>query len=191
MKNNDSSASPKKIIAIVGMAGSGKSEVGAFFKEKGLPVLRFGDVIDEGLRAEGKEWSAENNTYYREKIRQESGMAAVAITMLPKIKQAVEDHQLIVLDGLYSWEEYTYLKKEFEGLFLLAVYASPEIRYKRLAERNDRPFSLAEAEERDKREIEQINKGGPIAMANYLIKNEASKDALIEELAEFWQGLNK
>src|SRR5438874_1492442 len=97
----------KKIIAIVGMPGSGKSEAGVFFKEKGREVLRFGSVIDEGLQAEGLSWSVDNNTYYREKIRKELGMAAVAIKMMPKIEAAIQMDKDIILDGLYSWEEYT------------------------------------------------------------------------------------
>lgn len=192
MKNNDSSAlyATPKIIAIVGMAGSGKSEVGEFFKQKGLPVLRFGSVIDEGLKEEGLPWSAENNTYYREKIRKELGMAAVAKKMLPKIEHALQTESMVILDGLYSWEEYTYLKEKFPQLQILCVYARPDIRYQRLSIRQDRSFLLKDAQERDRNEIENLNKGGPIAMANYLIKNETTKEALAAAFVTYWEELH-
>lgn len=174
-----------KIIAIVGMAGAGKTEASAFFKEKGTSILRFGSVIDDGLKAEGLSWSPENNTYYREKIRKELGMAAVAIKMMPKIEVAIRKEDKIVLDGLYSWEEYTYLKKRFENLFLLCIYASPSIRYNRLTSRKERTFTIKEARDRDIHELEALNKGGPIALADYLIKNETTREDLYKELEVF------
>lgn len=173
------------IIAIVGMAGAGKTEASIFFKEKGTSILRFGSVIDDGLREEGLPWSPENNTYYREKIRKELGMAAVAVKMMPKIEEAISRKDKIVLDGLYSWEEYTFLKKRFENLILLCIYASPSIRYSRLTNRKERTFTIKEARERDIHELEALNKGGPIALSDYLIKNETTKEDLHKELEAF------
>src|SRR5258708_32023335 len=120
------------VIAIVGMAGAGKTRAATFFSEKGYEVFRFCSVIYDGLKEEELPWTAEKNKYYREKIRKEMGMAAVAIKMLAKIKEALLQNKKIVLDGLYSWEEYVFLKKEVPELFLLCIYASPKIRYERL-----------------------------------------------------------
>lgn len=174
----------KLVIAIVGMAGAGKTGAATFFSEKGFEVFRFGSVIDDGLKEEGLEWTPENNTYYREKIRKDFGMAGVAIKMLPKIKRAIEEKKNIVLDGLYSWEEYTYLRKEIPGLFLLCIYASPKIRYERLSVRKERTFTPEESRERDISELD-LNKGGPIAIADYLIKNETTKEDFQKELEKF------
>lgn len=175
----------KQAIAIVGMSGSGKTEAGEFFKQKGFEVLRFGSIVDEGIKKEGLPWTPENNTYYREKIRKELGMAVIAIKMMPKIQEVLKVQEQVVLDGLYSWEEYTYLKKEIKGLILLCVYARPNIRYQRLSERKDRPFTKEEAIERDMREIEVLHKGGPIAFADYVVKNETTKEDLRSELERF------
>lgn len=174
-------------IAIVGMSGSGKTEAGHFFEEKGLQTLRFGSVVDEGIREEGLPWSPENNVYYRKKIRQELGMAAIAIKMLPKIEEVLRTNERVVLDGLYSWAEYTYLKDKLPNLIILAIYTRPSIRHSRLKNRKDRPFSEADAKRRDITEIEDIDKGGPIAMADYLIKNERSFEDFKEELETFWK----
>jgi len=173
------------LLGIVGMPGAGKTEAANFFKEKGFEVLRFGSVIDEGLKEEGLQWSPENNTYYREKIRKELGMAGVAIKMMPKIKSALESGKNIILDGIYSWEEYVYLNKEFSDLILLCIYARPQIRYDRLSKRKERTFTKKEARERDINEIEATNKGGPIAIADYLIKNETKKEELYSQLDRF------
>lgn len=174
----------KKIIAIVGMAGAGKTEAATFFKQKGMKVLRFGLVIDEGLKAEGLPWTPENNTYYREKIRKEFGMAAVAIKMLSKIERALKKGEKIVLDGLYSWEEYLYLLDRMP-LFLLCIYARPQIRYERLSKRKERTWTKEEARKRDIHELEALNKGGPIALSDYLIKNETTKEDLYIKLEKF------
>jgi len=61
----------KKVIAIVGMPGAGKSESAAYFQKKGMPILRFGGVIEDGLKEEGIERTSESEKTYREKIRKE------------------------------------------------------------------------------------------------------------------------
>lgn len=175
----------KKVIAIVGMPGAGKTKAASFFKEKGFEVLRFGSVIDDKLKEENLQWSPKNNTYYRKKIRKELGMAAVAIKMMPRIEEALKKTDKLILDGLYSWEEYLYLKEKFQDLILFCVYARPNIRYSRLTQRKERTFTKDEARERDINEIEITNKGGPIAIADYLVKNETSKDDFYKELEEF------
>ena len=178
----------KKIIAIVGMPGAGKSEASAFFTTKNMQVLRFGSVIDDGLKEEKLVQNAESEKYYREKVRKELGMAGVAIKMMPKISAAIEEAD-VILDGLYSWEEYVYLKDVFPSLTLLCIYAQPSLRYQRLAQRQYRAFSKEEARKRDRDEIEYLNKGGPIAMADYLVKNETSTEELHRQLEEFLENL--
>jgi dephospho-CoA kinase len=87
-----------------------------------------------------------------------------------------------VVDGLYSWEEYILLKEYYGGQFTtVAVWASPAMRHARLAHRAERALTLEEAASRDKSEIEKSNKGGPIAMADFTILNEASLEELAKE----------
>lgn len=177
---------PLTIVAIVGMAGSGKSVASDFFRSKGVPVLRFGDQTDSGLKEAGLPRTEENERVYREQIRAQLGMAAMAIKIEPRIVEAAKKHSLVVLDGLYSWEEYVYLKEKFPQLILLCIWAPPEIRYKRLAARPVRPLTETEAKNRDIAEIEYLNKGGPIAMADHLIANNAGEASFISALLEFY-----
>src|SRR3989344_3329422 len=94
------------LIAIVGMPGAGKSVAADFFRSKGLPILRFGDQTDISLRELGLERNEKNERFVREKLRSELGMAAMAIKIEPRIFDAAKTNTRIVLDGLYSWEEY-------------------------------------------------------------------------------------
>ena len=72
--------------------------------------------------------------------------------------------------------------KDYYGdkLKLVAVYSSPKTRSLRLGVRKIRPLTAQEAADRDKNEIEIINKGGPIALADYTITNESTLRELKE-----------
>ena len=167
-----------KVVSIVGMAGAGKSEVARLFQENGFTRIRFGDVTDQEIRKRGLELNEKNERQIRELLRQEQGMAAYAKLNLPAIDSALK-HSDAVIDGLYSWEEYTFLKSYYgEDFYVLAFCVSPGSMYARLSSRLDRRLTLEEATGRDKAEIENSNKGGPIAMADFTIINEASLEDL-------------
>lgn len=170
------------IIALVGMPGAGKSVASAHLKDKGYPILRFGDQTDIGLKEQGLPLTPENEKKYRETLRAELGMKAYAVKIEPRILEALKSATTVVLDGLYSWEEYTYLKSQFPDLVLLAIYATPKLRYQRLSTREIRPLTADQARQRDIAELENLNKGGPIAFADYLITNNASKDELSSQI---------
>jgi len=170
-----------KVIAIVGMAGAGKSEVAKVFEEHGFKKVRFGDITDEELKKKGLEQNAENEHYVRQQLRKKHGMAAYAKLNLPRIDSSLKSSDVVV-DGLYSWEEYILLKERCDRRFItVAVWASPATRHARLAHRAERTLTLEEAARRDKSEIENINKGGPIAMADFTIVNEDSLEELRRE----------
>jgi dephospho-CoA kinase len=167
-----------KVVAIVGMTGAGKSETARIFEKHGFRRVRFGDITDEELRKRGLQPNEKNERYVREQLRKEHGMAAYAKLNLARIDKLLRLSNVVV-DGLYSWEEYVSLKEHYgEKLTVLAVWASPATRYGRLAKRAERPLTNEEAAERDRSEIENINKGGPIAMADFTIVNEASLEEL-------------
>ena len=170
-----------KVVSIVGMTGAGKSEVSRVFEENGFIRIRFGDVTDKEMRRRGLEPSEENERFIRELLRQEHGPAAYTKLNLLRIEQALNSSD-VVIDGLYSWEEYIYLKVRYgEDLYLVAVWSSPKTRYARLTGRSDRRLALEEAISRDRAEIENIAKGGPIAMADFTIINESSLENLKKE----------
>lgn len=164
-----------RIIAIVGMAGAGKTEAVLYLKRKRIPFIRFGELTDEGIEEMGLPLTPENERKYREGIRKELGMHAYALKAEPKIVSLLKSHNIIAIDGLYSWEEYIYLKEKFSGLVLIAIYAEREKRYKRLSERAIRPVPYDKCYIRDVTELEKLHKGGPIAIADYIIENNSDK----------------
>jgi dephospho-CoA kinase len=167
-----------KVVAIVGMTGAGKSEVARMFEEHGFKKVRFGDITDKELNHRGLEPDEENERGIREELRRKYGMAAYAKLSLPVIDSSLKASDVVV-DGLYSWEEYTLLKERYgERLSLLAVWSSPATRHARLARREKRALTPKEAASRDKSEIENINKGGPIAMADFTMLNDNSLEEL-------------
>ena len=171
-----------KVVSIVGMTGAGKSEVSRVFEESGFIKIRFGDITDEEVRKRGLELNEKNERSIRELLRKEQGMAAYAKLNLPRIDSALKRSDVVV-DGLYSWEEYTFLKTYYNGkdFYVVAVWASPKTRYARLANRKSRGLTEEEATSRDAAEIENTNKGGPIAMADFTIINESSLKNLRRE----------
>jgi dephospho-CoA kinase len=167
-----------KVVAIVGMAGSGKSEVAAVFRDKGFIIVRFGDITDEEVGRRGLPLTEANERAAREGLREKHGMAAYARLSLPKIEAALKKSN-VVIDGLYSWEEYLFLKERYgEDFIVVAVWASPRTRYARLAARKVRSLTEKEAAARDRAEVENLNKGGPIAMADHTIINESSLEEM-------------
>jgi len=58
-----------KVVAIVGMTGSGKSEVARVFQEHGFNPVRFGDVTDIELKKRGLPLTEENERPVREDFR--------------------------------------------------------------------------------------------------------------------------
>ena len=170
-----------KVVSIVGMAGSGKSEVAEVFERSGFKKIRFGDITDEEIKKKGLELNEESERHVRQQLRKEHGMAAYAKLNLPKIDALLKSADVVV-DGLYSWEEYTLLKSRYNDNFhVVAVWASPKTRYGRLAKRLIRPLKPEEAASRDVAEVENTNKGGPIAMADFTIINESSLGDLEKE----------
>jgi dephospho-CoA kinase len=178
-----------KVISIVGMAGAGKSEVARIFEEHGFARIRFGGLTDDEIIKRGLELNEENERYIRELLRNEHGMAAYAKLNLAKVDNALKLSD-VVIDGLYSWEEYTFLKTYYqENHYVVAVWASPHMRYQRLISRAERGLTLVEAAARDKAEIENTNKGGPIAMADFTIVNVSSLEGIVEEVRRIIAGL--
>lgn len=179
----------KRIVAIVGMPGSGKTVVTKYLQNKhGWPNVYMGAPTFERMEVEGLEMNYENEKITREKIRAEMGMGAYAELCLPKIKKELEKSDVCLVESMYSWSEYKIYKDEFkDNFYCLAVFANPQIRFERLSIRtNERPMkSRQEFDRRDYTEIEGIEKGGPIARADFMAINESSKEKLFKQIDKF------
>lgn len=176
-----------KIIAIVGMCGSGKSVACDYLENLGYKKVYFGGVTMDKLKEIGLEITPDNEKMMREKLRQDLGMGAYAKVLLSKIKELSINNN-VVLDGLYSWDELVILNNEFK-MTTIAVVADKKLRYERLEKRVVRPFSKSDAIKRDVSEIENIAKAGPIAYADYYIFNNGTINDFHNRLAEILSDL--
>ncbi|MBQ6355225.1 AAA family ATPase [Candidatus Saccharibacteria bacterium] len=176
-----------RIVAFVGMSGSGKSVAVDYMTEKGWPKVYFGGMILKEMERRGIERTAESEKKFREMIRETEGKEWVVKQVIEEVRRLIEAGQKkIVLDGVYSWTEYKVLKKEFSEpgqITFVAIVEPKKMRYKRVAERIERPFNLQEIRDRDKSEIENLEKGGPIAAADYYVLNDGSIAELHERIA--------
>lgn len=173
-----------KIVAFVGLTGSGKSTAVKYLTEKGYPRVYFGGVIYSEMDKRGIEITPESQAVFRKQIRKEQGNDFVVNRIIDEIHDlAGAGQHRIVADGVYSWTEYKQLKHAYPGeLTTIAIVSPRHLRHHRLTLRADRPFTELEATERDWDEIENLEKGGPIAMADYTVLNEKEPDDLYRAL---------
>lgn len=189
-----------KLVCIAGLTGSGKSVASDYFVEKGYQFVRFGQITLDEVKKRGLEPTEKNERPIREEFRKKYGMGAYATLNLPKFKKLIKKGNVLG-DGLYSFEEYKILKKQFgKKFFLIAIFAPPKLRYERLTNRKlkkkdtnlrNRPATKNAAESRDYAEIENLNKGGPIAMADYTIVNTKSLSYFKKELDAIKKEIDK
>jgi len=185
-----SQANRPRALALVGMPGSGKTLCAKHLEARGFYQFRFGGIITDEVTRRGLPITPDNERDVREEFRRQDGMDAIAKRALPHLTAALETHNSIIIDGLYSFSEYKTLRPVLgEDMVLVAITCRRDLRYQRLAERPERPLTAAEAELRDYREIENLEKGGPIAIADYTLLNDsepadllAALDALLDQL---------
>jgi dephospho-CoA kinase len=190
----------RKLVCTLGLCGAGKSVVADYFREKGYQFVRFGQIVLDEVKKNNFAPTEKNERKIREDIRKKYGMGAMAILNIPKFRKLIKKGNVIG-DGLYSFDEYKILKKEFgEKLITIAIFAPPELRYERISKRimpksdtdlRNRPFTKKEAKARDFAEIENLDKGGPIAMADYTIVNTGNMIQFRKEIENVYLQIEK
>lgn len=173
-----------KIIALVGLAGSGKSTAVDYLTDKGYPKVYFGGVIYKAMQEAGIDITWESQQTFREEIRQREGKDFVVKRIIKELHDLISAGQkTIIADGLYTWTEYKALKRAFPGeLTVIAILTPKRLRHHRLTLRPERPLTIEEANARDWAEIENLEKGGPIAMADYFVINDRDETAFQQQL---------
>lgn len=173
-----------KIVAFVGLTGAGKSVATDYVTAKGYPKVDFGGIVLDAMTEAGLEHTQENEKPFREELRKREGNDFIAKRIIDQIHNLISagQHQIIA-DGLYSWTEYKTLKHEFPGeLSVVAIVAPKKLRHHRLLIRPIRPLTQAESDQRDWAEIENIEKGGPIAIADHYVINDGDFDHLYKQI---------
>ncbi|UCC60798.1 MAG: AAA family ATPase [Dehalococcoidia bacterium] len=177
MQQNSTVNNP--LLAIVGMTGSGKSSIAHHLERKGWHIIRFGGITMRELESRGLPVNETNERSVREELRETHGMDAFARLSLAEIEESLSKRPTVI-DGLYSWSEYKFLRQHLGNkLKLVAIYTTRSVRYARLSQRQERPLTFEEAEQRDFAEIENVEKAGPIAIADYTIINNGTEEELL------------
>lgn len=174
-----------RVLVLVGMPGAGKSSCVEHLEIKGIPNAYFGGVVVKEVK---KRYGQDGVTEAREKLvreefREIDGKGAIAKRIIPQLDKLLETHPRVVADGLYSWTEYKMFKEHYrDSALVVAITAPRHLRHERLAHRPIRPLTEAEVSAREYAEIENIEKGGPIANADYTLTNDGDAYELLQKL---------
>jgi dephospho-CoA kinase len=181
-----------KIVAFVGLTGSGKSSAVEYLTSKGYPKVYFGGVVLDAMTKAGLEHTQENEQPFREQLREREGKDFVVNRIVTQIRDLINAGQhRIIADGIYTWTEYKIMKREFPGeLTVVAVVTPKHLRHHRLTQRPIRPLTDAEANQRDWSEIENLEKGGPIAIADHYIINNGDLDHFHQQIDDELDHIN-
>jgi dephospho-CoA kinase len=175
------------IIALVGMPGSGKGTCTDYLSGTyAWPLIHFGNMVYEEVARRGLDNVADEK-FVRKDMRDTEGPDVLAKHVARKVESYLKDgHNIVVLDGLYSWTEFKFLDKKFgKDLLVIATTAPKKARYERILERKDghrKYTSIDQIVAREVSEIEDLEKGGPIAYADYTIANDSSPQDLLNTL---------
>lgn len=175
------------VIALVGMPGAGKSVCVEYLEShKKWPSVYFGGVTLDELKDRKMEINPDNEQFIREDLRKQYGNGIYAERIINKLEKLFDQgKKVVVADGLYSWTEYKIFKEMYgDRAIVIAITAPKQLRHQRLSTRKTRPLTAEEVTKRDYAEIENIEKGGPIANADYTLVNDKNKEKLLKDLGD-------
>jgi dephospho-CoA kinase len=172
------------------MPGSGKSLVVQAAKDYSYGLVTMGDVIREETAKQGLELNPANVGKVMLQLRKESGDCVIAEKCITKI-QDKEDLKVVV-DGLRSYVEADFFKQHLNNFVLVSIHASPQVRFERLSNRgrSDDPKTWEVFIERDMREL-SVGIGNAIALAEYVIVNDGTKEELAANVANVLEKAEK
>ena len=174
-----------KIIAVVGMCGSGKSVAVDEFIKRGWKKIYFGEATFIKMKELGLEINEENERKTREMLRASGDKGIYAKIFLPEIEESYKKGN-VVIESMYSWSEYKIIKEKFGDAFeVLCIATDAPIRRERLKTRTHRPLTEEASTSRDYSEIENIEKGGPIGIADHYILNNGTMETFQKEVIEY------
>jgi dephospho-CoA kinase len=176
------------------MPGAGKSScIDHILQSRpSLPTLYFGGITIDEVKRRGLEVNEANERIVREDIRAKEGKASHAKRIAAQADGLIDKgHARILVDGLYSWSEYKFFKEKYgDQAIIVAITAPRNVRHERLAHRPVRPLTDAEVSSREYAEIENMEKGGPIANADYTLVNAGEADGLYNQLNQLLAQIN-
>ncbi len=168
------------------MPGSGKSEAMAVAKERGLPVVRMGDLIWEEVERQGLPRDASNVGKVANAMRESHGKDVWSIRTVERVRELAADSDLVLIDGVRNNEEVETFRAQLGDDFLLvAIHTDPDERHGRMVRRarDDDSTDVEVLKERDAREL-GWGIARTIAMADEMVVNDSSLDVFKARFAE-------
>lgn len=165
------------MLCVVGMPGCGKSVFLSKARDFGFPLISMGDAVRTETERRGL--PPECHGEIAAALREEGGRAAVAYLVLDKI---IPD---CIIDGVRGMEEVEVFRNH-GNVDILAIHASPQMRYERLKKRQRAgdPLTREEFRERDQREL-SFGIGDVIAMADHVLINDCPKEQFEKKCTAF------
>ena len=171
---------PKLIICVAGMPGSGKGVFKKAAEALGIPRISMGDIVRRETAKKGLKPDYRNTAKVMLEMRKEAGPTVFARLTWNEVSGIRAP--VILIDGVRSLDEVDYFG-QFGRTIIVAVHSSPRTRFERLRKRGrtDDVKTYEEFKERDMREL-SVGLGSVIALADYVLVNEGiSEEEAIQE----------
>jgi dephospho-CoA kinase len=141
-----------KVIGIVGLPASGKSEFSKIATGMDIPVIVMGDMIRRAVSKAGLEPNDTNFGATANRLRTEGGMDAIARLCIPEIQK--QSAPIVLIDGIRGDAEVALLRHHFSRFTLISIDSSFEKRLARITvrARSDDFTSSDNLRNRDERE---------------------------------------
>lgn len=168
-----------KIIAFVGLPGSGKSEASNIAIQMKIPVISMGNVVREEVK------KLNLNMSYCSKVaddlRKKKGSDIIAKRCIPEIMNIIESkkNNLIIIDGIRGFDELNYFHSILQQK-IITIFIDSNItnRFQRILKRK-RNDDMVTIENLIKRDTQELNWGLKKIIENSSIVIE-NKTTLIE-----------
>lgn len=168
-----------RVVAFTGMPGSGKSRAVQVAADRGIDVVRMGDLVRAEAEDRGLEQTEAEVGRVAVEMRDDHGDDIWAVRTLQELKDL--DADVAVVDGVRGLAEVERFREALGSDFVLvAIHASPETRYERVKARgrDDDVTTRDEFEARDQREL-GFGIGTAIALADVVVVNESAESAFV------------
>ncbi len=175
-----------RVIAFIGYPLSGKSTAAEVARELGVPVIVMGDVVREEALRRGVELTDENLGKIASELREKEGMDAIAKRCIPRIREALREKGVVVVDGIRGIAEIRRFKQAFgDDFVLIAIECPMDVRLERAKQRrrSDDVTTIEELRRRDEREKSWGMKDA-FEMADFTVENIGSIRDFREKIKE-------
>ena len=179
------------ILGLTGRNASGKGEAAEFLKSKGFYYYSLSDVIRDEIKARGLDVTRETLIKTGRELRSRFGNGYLSEQILERI----DTDKNYVVDSIRHPDEVETLRQR-PRFFLLAVTASPEVRFERIKHRGREsdPTHLEEFIRLEEREaVRQTDEGQDLdateAMADFKVENNSDLANLRDQVGSLTQRL--